>query len=131
VSEIRTALVIDDDPDISELLRAILETHGYDVETMSDGIHAIDLDRNFDVILLDLRMPVFDGERLTDYWRLTTPQILKRVILLSGYSQSMKGRALGTFATVGKPFQLDDLMRVVTDCVAKDRDSRLETGHAT
>lgn len=116
----RSALIIDDDPDMSGLLRAVLETHGFEVEAFADGIHALDLERNYDVILLDLRMPVFDGERLTDYWQLTRPQILKRVILLSGYSRSVESLSLPTFATLRKPFDLQELMQVVIDCVAQD-----------
>ena len=60
----RTALVVDDDPFISELLRVILENNKFDVDVASDGIHAVELTRRYDVILLDLNMPVFDGERM-------------------------------------------------------------------
>ncbi len=116
----RSALVIDDDADMSELLRALLETHGFEVETLTDGIHALDLERSYDIILLDLHMPVFDGERLTDYWQLTRPQILKRVILLSGYSRALKDLLLPTFAILRKPFELQELMRVVTECIGQD-----------
>ncbi|MDP9194098.1 MAG: response regulator [Acidobacteriota bacterium] len=119
----RTALVIDDDPFISELLRVILEGNEFDVDVASDGIHAVELARPYDVILLDLNMPVFDGERLTEYWGLTQPEILKRVIILSGYSRFTGDRRLPeTFATIGKPFEHRALIQLVEQCAGQARD---------
>lgn len=131
MSERGTALVIDDDPDINDLLRLLLETEGFAVDTYSDGIQALDLQRDYDVILLDLNMPVFDGERLTDYWQLTQPKILSRVIVLSGYADWTQGRRLSTFATVKKPFDLDELLRAVDACVAQQSDAcpEITRGH--
>jgi CheY-like chemotaxis protein len=116
----RTALVVDDDPFISELLRVILEGHAFDVDVANDGIHAVELTRPYDVILLDLNMPVFDGERLTEYWELTQPDILKRVIILSGYSNFTGERRLPqTFATIGKPFDHHELIQLVERCAGQ------------
>ena len=113
----RTSLIIDDDPDIVEVMTTLLELRGFRVETKSDGIHAVDLDRNYDVIVLDLNMPVFDGETLTEYWKLTRPEILERVIVLSGYSRFTRGRDIPAFANVPKPFDCDELMHVIEQCV--------------
>ncbi|HBH25704.1 MAG TPA: DNA-binding response regulator [Cytophagales bacterium] len=56
-------LVVDDDPDIQELLKYNLKKEGYDVKTVSDGIKAVEVAKNFipDLILLDIMMPVQDG----------------------------------------------------------------------
>lgn len=115
----RTALVIDDDSDIRELLQALLESAGFEVDTMEDGIEAVTLKKPYHVILLDVRMPVFDGKRLTDYWHLTAPELLSRVIMLTGYSRGTPGLHLPTFATVMKPFDLQKLLRVVETCAAQ------------
>ena len=120
----KRALVIDDDDHIRELLRTILEWRGFAVDVMCDGIGAVDLTQPYDVILLDLQMPVFDGERLTDYWQLTDPSILDRVIVVSGYSRFTRGRKLPTFATLAKPFEPLELIRLVDACV-----NRPETGY--
>jgi DNA-binding NtrC family response regulator len=118
----RSALVIDDDPFMSELLRVILESSEFDVDVASDGIHAVELSRAYDVILLDLNMPVFDGERLAEYWGLTQPDILKRVIILSGYSHFTGDRRLPeTFATIGKPFDHRSLIQLVERCAEQAR----------
>lgn len=115
----RKALVIDDDPFIAELLQVLLETRGFVVEIVHDGIDAVELKSHYDVILLDVRMPIFDGERLTAYWMLTQPDVLKRVIVLSGYSRFVKTRDLPAFAVVGKPFDYDELLNVIEACAAQ------------
>ena len=117
----KTALVIDDDADIRELLRVMLETEGFQVDVLSDGIDAVNLKKWYDVILLDLKMPVFDGQRLTDYWQLTNPEILRRVIVLSGYSSVKMDQEPQTFARVEKPFDYLMVMKVVAECVAQSR----------
>jgi len=127
----RTALVIDDDCHIVELLTVLLESRGFTVDVLRDGIEAVELQRDYAVILLDLNMPVFDGERLTDYWKLTDPEILKRVIILSGYSRFAQGRLFETFATVQKPFAHGELLRLVEACACQPRNGEHppEIGH--
>jgi DNA-binding response OmpR family regulator len=117
IGEGKAALVIDDDPDISELLTVMLEAKGFNVDVARDGIDAIDLKKTYDVILLDLNMPVFDGERLAEYWLMTQPGVLGRVIVLSGYSHFTHGRTLPTFATIQKPFEPDTLFSLIEQCL--------------
>jgi two-component system, OmpR family, response regulator VanR len=113
----KLALVVDDDDHIREMLQTLLETAGFEVDTMRDGIDAVELKKNYDVILLDMKMPIFDAGRLTDYWRLTDPEILTRVILLSGYSRLASDRDFGTFASIAKPFDYRELLKTVEACV--------------
>jgi DNA-binding response OmpR family regulator len=112
----KRALVIDDDEDIRQLLQALLETAGFAVDTMRDGIDAVELKKDYQVILLDMKMPIFDGGRLTDYWKLTEPDILRRVILLTGYSWASSDRDLGTFARIAKPFDYREFLTIVDAC---------------
>jgi DNA-binding response OmpR family regulator len=112
----KRALVIDDDDHIRELLQALLETAGFEVDTMRDGIDAVELKKDYHVILLDMKMPIFDAESLTDYWKLTDPGILLRVILLSGYSRLSADRDFGTFANIAKPFDYRELLTTVEAC---------------
>lgn len=125
----RRALIIDDDDHIRELLQVLLETAGFEVEMMRDGIDAVDLKTKYHVILLDMKMPIFDGERLTDYWKLTNPAILRQVILLSGYSRLSSDRDFGTFAVIAKPFDYRELLRAVEACYEEARSSCPDSGH--
>lgn len=58
-----TVLVVDDHPDLLELLQVIFETHGYRVHTAQDGVEAIEAVTQHapDVIVMDLWMPRLDG----------------------------------------------------------------------
>jgi DNA-binding NtrC family response regulator len=114
---LKRALIIDDDDHIRELLQTLLETAGFEVETLRDGIDAVELKKDYHVILLDMKMPIFDAGRLTDYWRMTDPAILRRVILLTGYSRMASDRDLGTFANIAKPFDFHKLLSTVDECV--------------
>src|SRR5207245_3461784 len=59
----KRVLVVDDDPDIRELLFTALEDEGFEVVPAANGQEALAIIRTFhpDVIILDLMMPVMDG----------------------------------------------------------------------
>jgi CheY-like chemotaxis protein len=56
-------LVVDDEPDILESIKMLVETMGYEVETTEDGDKAIDMlkKEKFDLVLLDMLMPKISG----------------------------------------------------------------------
>lgn len=111
----RLALVIDDDPEMRELIAVLLESRDFEVEMLADGIQAIELSRDYDVIVLDMKMPVFDGGRLTDYWMLTAPNVLRRVIVLSAYSRSRAPHP-PAFGVMSKPFNHNEFIKLVEEC---------------
>jgi FixJ family two-component response regulator len=115
-SILKRALVIDDDPHVREMLCVLLETIGFEVDTLHDGIDAVELKQDYRVILLDMRMPIFSGTQLADYWKMTTPDILRRVIFLTGYSQQSSDWDHGAFATIAKPFEYADMLRTIEAC---------------
>lgn len=116
-------LIVDDDADIRDVITATLEVNGFEVRTMRDGIDALDLQEQYDAILLDVEMPVFDGERLLDYWVVTNPALLSRVVIMTGYSHRTWKPALPAFAIVQKPFEYDQLLNLVDRCVTQARDT--------
>lgn len=111
----RLALVIDDDEAMRELIQVLLESRDFEVEAVADGIHATELTRDYDVIVLDMRMPVFDGARLADYWKVTIPDVLRRVVILSGYSRARESHP-DAFAVVSKPFNHHELIKIIEEC---------------
>jgi len=119
----RLALVIDDDPEIRELIAVLLDEIGFDADLLADGIAALEVTKPYDVILVDLNMPVFDGERLLEYWSLTQNDLLQRVIVLTGYSRFTRGRDLPPiFATIPKPFEHRDLLKLVARCANNEKE---------
>lgn len=65
-------LVVDDEPLIHELLSTILERYGHAVEIANNGLEALHIlvEQNFDMVLMDIRMPLMDG--------LTATQVLRK-----------------------------------------------------
>ncbi len=111
----RQALVIDDDEAMRELIQVLLESRDFDVESLADGIHATELTKDYDVIVLDMKMPVFDGAKLADYWKLTIPDVLRRVVVLSGYSRHRTSHP-DAFAVVSKPFNHHEFIKIIEEC---------------
>ena len=56
-------LVVDDDPNISDLLKIYFENEGYDVKTVADGVEGVNAFKQYepDLVLLDLMLPKKDG----------------------------------------------------------------------
>jgi DNA-binding response OmpR family regulator len=108
-------LVIDDDEDVRELLRYLLERAGYAVRTAVHGRDGLDsvADTMPDLILLDLKMPVMDGkafaaEFLSRYGRATP------IVVVTAADDARKRAAeIGAADWLAKPFEADGLTRVV------------------
>jgi CheY-like chemotaxis protein len=66
-----TVLIAEDDPNIRDLLHELLEGEGYESLVVSNGQEALDLAlaQPIDVILLDLQMPVLNGEAFCTAYR--------------------------------------------------------------
>ena len=82
----RRALVVDDEADIADTIRELLEREGFDVTVASDGAAALmALDRDdFDVVLSDLRMPGVSGPEMYARVREIRPQLLSRIAFVTG-----------------------------------------------
>jgi len=82
----RTALVVDDEPDIADTLRELLEREGFDVQVAADGAAALmALDHaEFDVVLSDLRMPGISGPEMYARLKEVRPHLLERIAFVTG-----------------------------------------------
>jgi len=109
-------VVVDDDPTIRLLLRAILVDEGYEVRTAADGDAALRLidaeveaGRKPDTIVLDLEMPVMDGKDC--YRALRARGVTTPVLLLSAHGAHRAQLELGADAAMDKPFEPLELVR--------------------
>lgn len=68
---VKRILVVDDDPDLRDIIALVLRRAGYVVEGAADGAEALDLMRRHrpDAVLLDLAMPVMDGRTFLEVKR--------------------------------------------------------------
>ena len=80
-------MVVDDEPDIRQLLREILEDEDYEVAVAENGgtARALRSQRRPDLILLDIWMPDEDGITLLKFW-LNEDQSASPVIMMSGHA---------------------------------------------
>ena len=80
-------MIVDDDQDLAESLADLLQAHGYDVATARDGQDALEHARgeDFDITLMDVRMPVMNGVDSFLAIRKIKPQA--RIIMMTGFKE--------------------------------------------
>jgi DNA-binding response OmpR family regulator len=110
-------LVVDDDQDILEVLKYILEDSGYEVDTLSDGHFLFDKiqEHTPDLILLDIMLGTMDGRELCKNVKTTEATHNIPVILISA-SHTITGlfnANNGPNDFVAKPFDINDLLNTV------------------
>jgi two-component system response regulator PilR (NtrC family) len=111
------ALVIDDEPDICELLSITLGRMDIDASVCGDIASAKRMlgEETYDLCLTDMRLPDGDGLELVEWMQRNTPRTPVAVITAHG-SVELAVRALkhGAFDFVSKPLDLNDLRKLVT-----------------
>ena len=115
-------LIVEDDPDLREMLAALLLTEGFHAVSAEDGLEALHLLRAVRrrapevpcLILLDLMMPRLSGKEFRRA-QLGDPTVASvPVAVMSGASDlEQRALALGAVATLAKPIDCDVLMNVV------------------
>jgi two-component system KDP operon response regulator KdpE len=105
-------LVVDDEPQITRVLRMSLQSSGYEVTLAKDGLEALERFREAapDLIITDLSMPGMDGLELTRAVRRLAETPI--IVLSVRESESMKVSALdeGADDYVTKPFSMQELL---------------------
>lgn len=104
-------LVIDDDEDILNFIKAVLEKEGYRLIITSDPHYAMEMftefSDNIDIIITDIIMPMLDGKRLIKHFKAVKPTI--KTIAISAHDTNRKGdKNIDTF--IKKPFEGADLL---------------------
>lgn len=108
----KSILVIDDDPEILEIVTECLEVGGFQVQTSSDATQALKLLENTDVnlIIVDLGLPDMDGLELT---RALKTKSQAGIVILSGRTDTMEkvvGLEIGADDYLTKPFEPRELL---------------------
>jgi len=116
-------LVVDDEETILELLLALLEGSGHQVETACNGRQALEKLRtaDFDVIISDLKMPDMGGQKLYESLGQIKPHLLPRMIFSTGDTVSAGTQSF--FQKIGnpylsKPFKLEEVDEMVRRVLA-------------
>jgi two-component system KDP operon response regulator KdpE len=105
-------LVVDDESQITRVLRTSLSSHGYDIRVANDGETALEIMKDWspDLVITDLTMPNMDGLELCRRLR-TKTQIPIIVLSVRGQEQTkVKALDAGADDYVTKPFGIEELL---------------------
>ncbi len=121
----RKILIVDDEPDILEVLSDYLEERGYSVLTAPDGQIALELMEveNFDLIISDINMPKMKGFDLLQKARdqfPNTKRILITAYALNEYMQMAKDYDIGNIITKTSPFNFEEVGLVVDRLISEE-----------
>ncbi len=112
-------LVVDDEAEVAELMRDMLESAGHEVAVAESGAVALELldTARFDAIVSDLRMPDMDGAALRREVQRLHPGLAARMMFITGDTLSTDGRAFldeTGCPRLEKPFGKHDLVAAVS-----------------
>jgi two-component system, OmpR family, response regulator len=106
-------LVVDDEPNLAEVLSSVLRHEGWDVRTAGTGLGAVRTAREFrpDAVVLDMMLPDFDGLEVMRRLRADNPRV---TVLFLTARDSVEDRIAGITAGgddyVTKPFSLEEVL---------------------
>ena len=112
MAEHKHILVVDDESQITRVLRTSLSSHGYDIRVANDGETALEIMKDWapDLVITDLAMPNMDGLELCRRLRAKT-QIPIIVLSVRGEEQTkVKALDAGADDYVTKPFGIEELL---------------------
>jgi two-component system KDP operon response regulator KdpE len=108
----RRILIVDDEPQITRVLRTSLDAHGYDLRVANDGQTALQIAADWppDLMITDLSMPVMDGLELCRRFRVRSQAPI--IVLSVKGEERTKVQALDAGADdyVTKPFGISELL---------------------
>jgi CheY-like chemotaxis protein len=120
----KCVLIVDDDPEVRDAIRAMLETYGYTVREAGDAHEAgraIEAERP-DLILTDIYMPAGDGFELMTAVREDRSRI--PIVAMSGRNQDAAvdyldlARKMGAVGIIDKPFRASNLLEMIDRAIA-------------
>ena len=116
------ALIVEDDSRTREALRAIIESEGFEVDTADDGEVAIQQlsSGSYAIVILDVVLPKVSGTAVMEHIRVTQPELLKKVIVVTGLEVSEIRQLFPTVSNaLGKPVMPGRLRATVRAVVTR------------
>ncbi len=115
-------LVVDDEPQVCEAVKMLLEFDGHEVVTADSGKEALALFEHgkFDVVITDYTMPEMKGDELALAIKASVPG--QPVVMLTAHAEMLKTSAVpltGVDQLVSKPFQFIDLREAIQKATAR------------
>ncbi len=120
-------IIVEDEPDMAELVAMRLQREGYDVETVGDGAEALEMIRCSppDLVLLDLMLPGIPGTEVATKLRNDARTAGVPIIMLTARSEEsdiVVGLHLGADDYITKPFSMSVLVARISAVLRRSRD---------
>lgn len=117
-------LLVDDEQEVTSLLKKRLEKRGFSCCEAANGQQALDALKNapFHIVVMDVKMPVMDGISALQVIHEQYPEI--KVILLSGHADmqlAVHAMQCGAFGYLMKPVELEELLYKIEDAQTQAR----------
>ncbi len=123
-SATKKALVVEDEPSITEVCQRVLSGEGFEVDVAANGKVAQDMINRklYDLCLIDIRIPAMNGKELYQWLKQEKPELIKGVIFTTG--DAMGGDTQAFLDQVGrpllpKPFTTDELMAMIREVLKR------------
>jgi len=117
-------LVVEDEPAICQVCRRVLTSEGFEIDTATNGEVAQDRlrEKDYDLILIDIRTPVINGKQLYQSIIEKHPRLASRVIFTTG--DMVEGNTRRFLEQSGrpylpKPFNPDELKTIVKETLGQ------------
>ncbi len=118
--EIKSILLLDDDDDLADTLKKLLETHNFLVTTVGNGVEGVrEIMRfDFDLIMCDMMMPHMPGDMFYFAVERTKPHLCPRFIFITGFPDKPEVvhflSGLQDAVVLHKPVSNDELVRTIS-----------------
>lgn len=116
-------LVVEDDLDIQEILKNVLQEAGYGISLANDGMEALSAfsAAQFDLVLLDVMLPKIDGFTVCGYIRRQSQVPIIMLTALSSEEEQIRGLDLQVDDYITKPFSLPVLIRKIAAVLRRSK----------
>src|SRR5574344_2192107 len=123
----KKVLIVDDEPDLVETLKFVLETAGFECYTSYNGEDGLNLAREIlpDLIILDVMMPKINGFKICRLLKYDSKYKNIPILMVTARSQEedkLIGEETGVDEYITKPFDLDALVEKVKNYLNKDEE---------
>ncbi|MFP3980817.1 MAG: response regulator [Desulfobacterales bacterium] len=120
MSDPTAILLVDDEEEFVSTLAERLEIRGFESKAAYSGDQALSLieSNDYDVVVLDVKMPGMDGLEVMDHIKARRPEM--PVILLTGHGstqEGMEGMHKGAFDYLMKPLDIDELIAKIQEAL--------------
>ena len=120
---VSSILVVDDDKNLANTFKLILQSVGFHVDTAATGLQALYKanKQNFDLVILDMNLPDMLGDEVAEKLKENNETI--NIIMITGYSSfkdGLDGKDLGINEVLMKPIPPEDLVKMAKKTLTKE-----------